>query len=228
MRPGLQWRWAPTFSACSSGFRPGRSAHQAVAQAHAYIEQGYRYGVDSDLEKVCDRVCHARLRSRLAQRSTDKRALKLSRAYVQGGIFADGLTTRPIEGTPQGAPLSPFLANVVLDELDKELATRGLRCCRYADDSNIYGRSARAGARVMASMSRFLTQRLKVQVHWSKSAVDRPWKRRFLGFSFPGGKRSKRRKIAPKALARFKARVKVLPRRHQGRRLQRVITTLAA
>lgn len=223
----LQWRWDPTFSAFSYGFRPGRSAHQAVAQAQAYLEQGYSYVVDIDLEKFFDRVCHDRLMSRLAQRITDKRALKLIRAYLQGGIFEDGLTTRPIEGTPQGAPLSPFLSNVVLDELDKELETRGLRFCRYADDSNIYVRSARAGARVMASISRFITQRLKLQVNWSKSAVDRPWKRSFLGFSFTGGKLPKRRKIAPKALARFKARVKALTRRNQGRSLQRVITTLS-
>jgi RNA-directed DNA polymerase len=224
----LQWRWDPTFSAFSYGFRPGRSAHQAVAQAQAYIEQGYSYVVDIDLAKFFDRVCHDRLMSRLAQRITDKRALTLIRAYLQGGIFEDGLTTRPTEGTPQGAPLSPFLSNVVLDELDKELEARGHRFCRYADDSNIYVRSARAGARVMASISRFITQRLKLQVNGSKSAVDRPWKRRFLGFSFTGGKLPKRRKIAPKALARFKARVKALTRRNQGRSLQHVITTLSA
>jgi RNA-directed DNA polymerase len=224
----LQWRWDPTFSAFSYGFRPGRSAHQAVAQAQAYIEQGYSYVVDIDLEKFFDRVCHDRLMSRLAQRRTDKRALKLIRAYLQGGILEDGLTTRPMEGTPQGAPLSPFLSNVVLDELDKELEARGHRFCRYADDSNIYVRSARAGARVMASISRFLTQRLKLQVNWSKSSVDRPWKRSFLGFSFTGGKLPKRRKIAPKALARFKARVKALTRRNQGRSLKHVITTLSA
>ena len=124
-------------------------------------EPGYSYVVDIDLEQCFDRVCHDRLMSRLAQRITDKRALKLIRAYLQGGILEDGLTTRPTEGTPQGAPLSPFLSNVVLDELDKELEARGHRFCRYADDSNIYVRSARAGARVMASMSRFITQRLK-------------------------------------------------------------------
>ena len=223
----LQWRWDPTFSAFSYGFRPGRSAHQAVAQAQAYIEQGYSYVVDIDLEKFFDRVCHDRLMSRLAQRITDKRVLKLIRAYLQAGILEEGLMTRPTEGTPQGAPLSPFLSNVVLDELDQELEARGHRFCRYADDSNIYVRSARAGARVMASMSRFITQRLKLQVNGSKSAVDRPWKRSFLGFSFTGGKLPKRRKIAPKALARFKARVKELTRRNQGRSLKHVITTLS-
>ena len=224
----LQWRWDPMFSAHSYGFRPGRSAHQAVAQAQAYIEQGYGYVVDIDLAQFFDRVCHDRLMSRLATRITDKRALKLIRAFLQAGIFADGLTTVPTEGTPQGSPLSPFLSNVVLDELDKELEVRGHRFCRYADDSNISVRSARAGARMLASISRFITQHLKLQVNWSKSTVDRPWKRSFLGFSFTGGKRPKRRKIAPKALARFKTRVKALTRRSQGRSLKHVIMTLSA
>jgi RNA-directed DNA polymerase len=224
----LQWRWDPTFSAFSYGFRPGRSAHQAVAQAQAYLEQGYSYVVDIDLEKFFDCVCHDRLMSRLAQRITDKRVLKLIRAFLQAGILEDGLMTIPTEGTPQGSPLSPFLSNVVLDELDKELENRGHRFCRYADDSNIYVRSARAGARVLASISCFITRRLKLKVNWNKSTVDRPWKRSFLGFSFTGGKRPKRRKIAPKALARFKARVKTLTRRNQGRSLKHVITTLAA
>ena len=141
--------------------------------------------VDIDLEKFFDRVCHDRLMSRLAQRITDKRALKLIRAYLQGGIFEDGLTTRPTEGTPQGAPSHPSFP-MSLDELDKELEARGLRFCRYADDSNIYVRSARAGARVMASISRFIIQRLKLQVNWRKSAVDRPWNRSFWGSASPG------------------------------------------
>ena len=223
----LQWRWDPTFSACSYGFRPGRSAHQAVAQAQSYIEQGYSYVVDIDVEKFFDRVCHDRLMSRLAERITDKRVLKLIRAYLHAGILEDGLITIPTEGTPQGSPLSPFLSNVVLDEFDKELEARGLRFCRYADDSNIYVRSARAGARVMTSISRFITQRLKLRVNSAKSAVDHPWNRSFLGFSFTGGKRPKRRKIAPKALVRFKARVKALTKRNQGRSLKHVITTLS-
>ena len=223
----LQWRWDPTFSAFSYGFRPGRSAHQAVAQAQAYIEQGYSYVVDIDLAQFFDRVCHDRLLSRLAERIRDKRVLQLIRAYLHAGILEDGLITFPTAGTPQGSPLSPFLSNVVLDELDKELETRGHRFCRYADDSNSYGRSARAGARGMASISRCITQRLKLQGNGSTSAVDRPWKRRFLGFSFTGGQLPKRRKIAPKALARFKARVKALTRRNQGRNLRHVITTLS-
>jgi RNA-directed DNA polymerase len=223
----LQWRWDPTFSTFSYGFRPGRSAHQAVAQAQSYIEQGYSYVVDIDVEKFFDRVCHDRLLSRLAERIADKRVLKLIRAYLHAGILEDGLITLPTEGTPQGSPLSPFLSNVVLDELDKELEARGLRFCRYADDSNIYVRSARAGARVMTSISRFITQRLKLRVNSAKSAVDHPWNRTFLGFSLTGGKRPKRRKIAPKALARFKARVKALTKRNQGRSLKYVITTLS-
>ena len=223
----LQPKWDPFFSASSYGFRPGRSAHQAVAQAQAYLEQGDSYVVDIDLEKFFDRVCHDRLLSHLAQQIADKRALKLIRAYLQAGILEDGLTTMPTEGTPQGSPLSPFLSNVVLDELDQELERRGLRFCRYADDCNIYVRSARAGARVMASVSRFITQRLKLQVNERKSAVDWPQNRSFLGFSFTGGKSPNRRKIAPKALKRFKARVRELTRRSQGRSLGHVISILS-
>lgn len=224
---GLQPQWDPMFSASSYGFRPGRSAHQAVAQAQAYLEQGDRYGVDLDLEQFFDRVCHDRLLSRLAQQIADKRLLKLIRAYLQAGILEDGLTTVPTEGTPQGSPLSPFLSNVVLDELDQELERRGLRFCRYADDCNIYVRSIRAGERAMASVSRFITQRLKLQVNERKRAVDRLQNRSFLGFSFTGGNKPNRRKIAPKALKRFKARVRELTRRSQGRSLGHVIATLS-
>ena len=223
----LQPKWDPTFSDSSYGFRPGRSAHQAVAQAQAYLEQGDSYVVDIDLEKFFDRVCHDRLMSRLAQQIADKRVLKLIRACLQAGILENGLITLPVEGTPQGSPLSPFLSNVVLDEWDRELERRGLRFCRYGDDCNIYVRSARAGARVMASVSRFIPQRLKLQVNEHKSAVDRPQNRSFLGFSFTGGKTPNRRKIAPKALKRFKTRVKELTRRSQGRSLSQVISTLS-
>jgi RNA-directed DNA polymerase len=223
----LQRKWDPTFSDSSYGFRPGRSAHQAVAQAQAYLEQGYSYVVDIDLENFFDRVCHDRLMSHLARHVADKRVLKLLRACLQAGILENGLVTTPIEGTPQGSPLSPFLSNVVLDELDKELETRGLRFCRYGDDCNIDVRSVRAGARVMASVSRFITQRLKLRVNGKKSAVDRPQNRSFLGFSFTGGKSPNRRKIAPQALARCKARVKELTRRSQGRSLAQVITPLS-
>ena len=223
----LQWRWDPTFSEFSYGFRPGRSAHQAVAQVQAYIEQGDTIVVDIDLEKFFDQVCHDRLMSRLAERILDKRLLKLIRGYLQAGILEDGLVTIPEAGTPQGSPLSPFLSNVVFGELDKELEARGHRFCRYADDHNIYVRSKRSGERVMASISRFITDRLKLKVNESKSAADRPQNRSFLGFSFTGGHSPNRRKIAPKALARFKARVKELTRRNQGRRLGQVITALS-
>jgi RNA-directed DNA polymerase len=223
---GLQWRWDPTFSESSDGFRPGRNAHQAVAQAQAYIAQGFSIVVDLDLEKFFDQVCHDRLMSRLAQRIADKRVLKLIRAYLHAGILENGLITVPEAGTPQGSPLSPFLSNVVLDELDKELERRGHRFCRYADDSNIYVRSRRAGERVMASISRFITHRLKLKVNAQKSAVDCPQNRSCLGFSLTGGKAPGRRQVAPKALDRFKARVKALTKRHQGRSLQHVITTL--
>ena len=223
----LQRQWDSTFSDSSYGFRPGRSAQQAVAQAQAYLEQGYSTVVDIDLENFFDRVCHDRLMSHLARQIADKRVLKLIRACLQAGILENGLVTTPREGTPQGSPLSPFLSNVVLDELDKELETRGLRFCRYGDDCNIYVRSVRAGTRVMASLSRFITQRLKLKVNTKKSAVDRPQQRSFLGFSFTGGKAPNRRKIAPKALARCKARVKELTRRSQGRSLEHVITTLS-
>jgi RNA-directed DNA polymerase len=223
---GLQWRWDPTFSESSYGFRPGRNAHQVVAQAQASIAQGFSIVVDLDLEKFFDQVCHDRLRSRLAQRIADKRVLKLIRAYLHAGILENGLITVPEAGTPQGSPLSPFLSNGVLDELDKELERRGHRFCRYADDSNIYVRSRRAGERVMASLRRFITHRLKLKVNAQKSAVDCPQNRSCLGFSFTGGKSPGRRKVAPKALDRFKARVKALTKRNQGRSLQHVITTL--
>ena len=223
----LQPTWDPPFSVSSYGFRPGRSAHQAVAQAQAYLEHGDSYVVDIDLEQFFDRVCHDRLLSRLAQQIADTRGLKLLRAYLQAGILEDGLTTIPPAGTPQGSPLSPFLSNVVLDELDQELERRGLRFCRYADDCNIYVRSARAGARVMASVSRFITRQLKLQVNARKSAVDRPQNRSFLGVSFTGENKPNRRKIAPKAFKRFKVRVRELPRRSQGRSLGHVIRTLS-
>jgi RNA-directed DNA polymerase len=180
----LQWRWDPTLSESSDGFRPGRNAHQAVAQAQAYIAQGFSIVVDLDLEKFFDQVCHDRLRSRLAQRIADKRVLQLIRASLHAGMLENGLITVPEAGTPQGSPLSPFLSHGVLDEVDKELERRGHRCCRYADDSNIYVRSRRAGERGMASISRFMTHRLKLKVHAQKSAVDCPQNRSFLGVSF--------------------------------------------
>ena len=183
--------------------------------------------VDIDLEKFFDQVCHDRLMSRLAERVGDKRLLKLIRNYLWTGILNGGLVTIPEAGTPQGSPLSPFLSNVVLDELDKEFEARGHRFCRYADDSNVYVRSWRAGERVMASISRFIAGRLKLKVNESKSTVDRPQNRSFLGFSFTGGKFPNRHKIAPKTLVRFTARVRELTKRNQGRSLGQVIATLS-
>jgi RNA-directed DNA polymerase len=223
----LQPRWDATFSESSYGFRPGRSAHQAVAQAQAYLQQGYAYVVDIDLEKFFDHVCHDRLMSQLARRIADKRVLKLIRAYLRAGILENGLVTVPTEGTPQGGPLSPFLSNCVLDELDKEVERRGHRFVRYADDSNIYVKSERAGRRVMESVSHFITQRLKLRVNATKSAVDKPQHRTFLGFSFTSGKNPARRKLAPKAVARFKAKVRELTRRTRGISLQERIHRLA-
>ena len=179
----LQKQWDPTFSEHSYGFRPGRSAHQAVAQAQRYVAAGYSVVVDLDLEKFFDRVNHDSLMARVAARVTDKRVLKLIRAFLKAGVMEDGLVGPVDEGTPQGGPLSPLLSNLVLDDLDKELARRGHRFCRYADDCNIYVRSRRAGERVMASMSRFLTKKLRLKVNEAKSAVARPEERKFLGFS---------------------------------------------
>jgi RNA-directed DNA polymerase len=211
----LQGRWDRTFSDHSYGFRPGRSAHQAVVQAQQYIAEGYRWVVDLDLEKFFDRVNHDKLMTRIAKRVSDQRMLKLIRAFLKAGVLENGLVGPVDEGTPQGGPLSPLLSNIVLDEFDRELERRGLRFARYADDSNIYVRSRRAGERVMASVTRFITTKLKLKVNEQKSAVARPWERKFLGFSFTGNREPKRR-IAPKAVLRFKEKVRELTRRTRG------------
>jgi len=211
----LQRRWDPTFSEHSYGFRPRRSAQQAVAQAQEYLTAGYRWVVDLDLEKCFDRVNHDKLMGQVAKRVGDKRVLKLIRAFLNAGVMEDGLVSPVDEGTPQGGPLSPLLSNLVLDELDRELERRGHRFVRYADDCNIYVRSARAGQRVMESISGFITQQLKLQVNQAKSAVARPQRRKFLGFSFTWDREPKRR-IAPKALIRFKQRVRELTCRTRG------------
>jgi len=211
----LQRRWDRTFSNHSYGFRPGRSAHHGVEAAQQHIAAGCRWVVDLDLEKFFDRVNHDRLMAKLAERISDKEMLKLIRAFLQAGVMEDGLVSPVDEGTPQGGPLSPLLSNIVLDELDRELERRGLRYARYADDCNIYVRSRRAGERVMASVTAFITSKLKLKVNQQKSAVARPWERKFLGFSFTS-ESTPRRRIAPKALTRYKKRVRELTRRTRG------------
>jgi RNA-directed DNA polymerase len=221
----LQKYWDETFSEHSYGFRPGRSAHQAIAQSQRYVDEGYRWVVDIDLEKFFDRVNHDKLMGRLAQRLPDKRVLKLIRAFLNAGVMEDGLVSRTTEGTPQGGPLSPFLSNVVLDDLDRELERRGHRFVRYADDCNVYVRSERAGYRVMESVSNFITGKLKLKVNQSKSHIGRPRECKFLGFRMVAGKKSKR-SIAPVALARFKDRVRELTRRTRGVTIKQMIEQL--
>jgi len=224
----LQKQWDQTFSEHSYGFRPGRSAHQAVAKAQSYLKDGYTCVVDIDLEKFFDQVNHDMLMSRLAQRIEDKRVLKLIRAYLNAGVMEQGLVKPTEEGTPQGGPLSPWLSNVVLDDLDCELEKRGHLFVRYADDCNIYVKSERAGLRVMESIKTFITKKLKLKVNESKSAVAHPGDRKFLGFSFTKGNRTpNRRKIAPKALERFKTKIRVLTNRNRGKSLGQVIENLS-
>ncbi|MFO1043593.1 MAG: group II intron reverse transcriptase/maturase [Planctomycetaceae bacterium] len=222
----LQQRWDPIFSPHSYGFRPGRSAHQAVTAAQGFIAEGYRWLVDLDLEKFFDRVNHDILMGRIAQRIDDPRLLRLIRAFLNAGVLEDGLVKPTDEGTPQGGPLSPLLSNIVLDDLDQELNRRGLHYARYADDCNIYVNSRRAGERVMASVTRFLTTRLKLKVNETKSAVARPWERKFLGFSFTNHRKPKRR-IAPKALERFKEKIRELTRRTRGVSLEQMVINLS-
>jgi RNA-directed DNA polymerase len=222
----LQRQWDGTFSEHSYGFRPGRSAHQAVAQAQQYIAEGHGWCVDLDLEKFFDRVNHDKLMGRIAQRVGDKRLLKLIRAFLNAGVMENGLVSPSVEGTPQGGPLSPLLSNLVLDELDRELERRGHRFVRYADDCNIYVRSERAGQRVMESVTRFILQELKLKVNEAKSAVARPQERKFLGFSFTVGPEVKR-VIAPKALNRFKQRIREITRRAKGVSMKTTIEELA-
>ena len=221
----LQKRWDRTFSEHSYGFRPGRSAHQAVEAAQQHIVAGYRWVVDLDLEKFFDRVCHDKLMAKAAEQVSDKRLLKLIRAFLRAGVLEGGLVNPVDEGTPQGGPLSPLLSNLVLDEFDRELERRGHRFARYADDCNIYVRSRRAGERVMKSLTRFIHTKLKLKVNESKSAVAWPKDRKFLGFSFTGGESVKRR-IAPQAVLRFKRRIRELTRRTRGISIERMIGEL--
>src|SRR2546430_4702682 len=222
----LQADWDGAFSETSFGFRPKHSAHQAVERAQAYIASGHAVVVDIDLEKFFDRVNHDVLMGLLAKRVGDKRILKLIRAFLSAGVMEGGLVSPTEEGTPQGGPLSPLLSNLMLDVLDKELEKRGHRFVRYADDCNVYVRSQRAGERVMAGIERFLEKRLKLKVNKAKSAVAKPSVRKFLGFSYTGG-REPRRRIAPQAIARFKARVRELTRRMRGRSLAQIVKELS-
>ena len=222
----LQKHWDRTFSDSSYGFRPGRSAHQAVAQAQHYIATGHGWVVDLDLEKFFDRVHHDKLMGQIAKRIRDKRLLKLIRAFLNAGVMENGLVSPSVEGTPQGGPLSPLLSNVVLDELDRELERRGHRFVRYADDCNIYVRSDKAGQRVMESVKRFITKRLQLKVNEQKSAVARPQVRKFLGFSFSNGPMI-RRMIAPKAVERFRERIRDITQHGKSMSLDQTMAVLA-
>ena len=222
----LQPIFDPTFSEHSHGFRPGRSAHDAVREAQRYIQDGKRVVVDVDLEKFFDRVNHDVLMGRLAKRISDKRMLGLIRRYLEAGIMADGVVMERYEGTPQGGPLSPLLANVLLDEVDKELEKRGLSFVRYADDLNVYVGSKRAGEDAMQTL-KGLYARLRLRINETKSAVARPQDRKFLGYSFwysKGG--AVRRRVAPKALAAMKEKVRSITNRNGGRALKAVFTEL--
>lgn len=221
----LQRMWEPRFSEHSHGFRPGRSAHRAVAEAQQYIAEGYRWMVDLDLEKFFDRVNHDRLMSRVAEQVSDKRALKLIRRLLESGVMIGGLIKPSEEGTPQGGPLSPLLSNIVLDELDQELERRGHRFVRYADDCNVYVRSERAGRRVMESLRRFIAGKLRLRINETKSAVAQPWTRKFLGFSFTNRIEPARR-IAPESLMRFKRRVRELTRPTRGKSMREIVAEL--
>lgn len=218
----LTKKWDKTFSKGSYGFRPNRSPHQAISKAQEYIKSGKRWVVDIDLEKFFDRANHDILMSLIAKRMPDKKVLKLIRSFLNAGVMENGIYAVSREGTPQGGPLSPLLSNILLDELDKELEKRGHDFVRYADDCNIYVSSRVAGKRVMESITKFLEKRLKLKVNERKSSVDRPWKRKFLGFTvtYRGGIRLK---VAAESAKQFKHRIKKISRRIRGISLSKVI-----
>lgn len=213
------------FSESSYGFRPGRNAHQAVKAARQYVAEGRRIVVDMDLEKFFDRVNHDLLMEKLSKKIDDGRVLRLIRRYLEAGMMADGMVSQRTEGTPQGGPLSPLLSNILLTELDRELERRSHAFCRYADDCNIYVRSQQAGERVMASITRFLADTLKLTVNAAKSAVAPPWQRKFLGYSLTWHK-VPRLKIAPTSLKRLEDKIREVLKGARGRRLTTVITEL--
>jgi len=222
----LQPMFDPDFSKHSHGFRPGHRAHDAIVEAQGYIQAGRKWVVDVDLEQFFDRVNHDVLMGRLAKRIGDSRALRLIRRYLEAGIMANGVSTERHEGTPQGGPLSPLLANVLLDEVDKELEKRGHAFVRYADDCNTYVRSRRAGERVLKLLRR-LYARLRLQINEAKSAVDLAWKRKILGYSFWVAKDSTvRRRVAEKALATMKDKVREITKRTGGRSIEQVCKRL--
>ncbi|MFQ5793349.1 MAG: group II intron reverse transcriptase/maturase, partial [Acidobacteriota bacterium] len=206
----LSGMWEPIFSESSFGFRPDRSQHDAVHRALEYVRAGYRYVVDIDLSKFFDRVCHDRLLSRLATRVKDPCVLKLIRAFLEAGVMVGGLTEATEEGVPQGGPVSPVLSNVVLDELDKELERRGLRFVRFADDIAIYVKSRRAGERVVQSVTRFITRRMRLKVNTDKSGVNRPWSSKLLGFTFTNSVEQPLIRLHWKTVKRMKERVREL------------------
>jgi RNA-directed DNA polymerase len=216
----------PTFSSASFGFRPGRGTHDAVRAARDHIAAGHRWVVDLDLEKFFDRVNHDVLMARVARRVKDKRVLGVIRRFLQAGIMLDGVVSPRLEGTPQGGPLSPLLSNILLDDLDKELEWRGHRFVRYADDCNVYVKSRPAGARVLASLERFLGRRLRLRINRAKSAVARPWNRRFLGYSVTTH-RQPRLRVAPQSVARLKAKLRPILRAGRGRSVGRVCRELS-
>jgi RNA-directed DNA polymerase len=220
----LQPEWDPGFSEFSFGFRPGRSAHQAILCAQKYLKKGYSWVVDLDVEKFFDRVNHDKLMSEVAKKVKDRRILKTIRRFLEAGVLEHDALHKTTEGTPQGGPLSPLLANVLLDGLDRELERRGHRFVRYADDCNVYVRSKRAGCRVMRSVSGYLSKRLKLKVNEAKSGVARPFQRKFLGFSFTS--LDHRRRISPEAIKRFKDRVRVITCRTRGRSIAGVVAEL--
>lgn len=214
------------FSPNSYGFRPGRNAQQAVEAARKHIENGYKWTVDLDLEKFFDRVNHDKLMSQVAKKVQDKRVLKLIRLYLESGVMINGVKVESEEGCPQGGPLSPLLSNIMLDSFDKELERRGHKFCRYADDSNVYVKSRRAGERVMQSITRYLEATLKLKVNKGKSAVERPEKRKFLGFSFYYRSGGVGIRVHEKPVRKFKLKIKEITSRSNAQSMAQRVAKL--